>query len=106
MGCKSMQYPPLCPSFDLILLTHSPRFRWVELQLSLFLDRKRPFRYPKDVENSLKRLETVSVAGHSELNKVYNEILDRNTSAGRLDRQHAQAAYSIILFAFRSMTFE
>ena len=102
-GCN-ISVRDLC--LNSILLTDLCRFRWVELQLSLFLNQKPPLRLPNDVESSLDRLEKVSVSGRAELDKTYSQILDRNTREDSLDRQNARAAYSIILYACRELTFE
>jgi ankyrin repeat protein len=94
------------PCLNSTLLTDLCRFRWVELQLSLFLDQKPRFRHPEDVVSNLDRLEKVTVSGRAELDKTYSQILDRNTRENSRDRQYAWAAYSIVLYARRELTFE
>ncbi|KAH0556074.1 hypothetical protein GP486_005987 [Trichoglossum hirsutum] len=72
-------------------------FRWVQLQLSLFLKpRVRFYRY-ETVKKHLKLLNTSSVAGEKDLNAAYDAMFDRNTADGGLEREHASKIYKILL---------
>ena len=53
------------------------RFRWVELQLDVFLNPNFPIRHPKDVQAKLDRLRRHTA--HESLNVVYEEMFEVNT---------------------------
>ncbi|EHL01002.1 putative Serine/threonine-protein phosphatase 6 regulatory ankyrin repeat subunit B [Glarea lozoyensis 74030] len=71
-------------------------FRWVQLQLSLFLANNK-LNHPKDVEKKLALLEAGSVAGVEELNQAYADVFKRNTPQGDIEKGHAVKLYKILL---------
>ena len=77
------------------------RFRWVELQLAIFLDENTPFRLPEDVEAQLEKL--TSEVGLPDLASVYQEIYDKNTRTSSRDREYAIKAYRLALCARRPL---
>jgi hypothetical protein len=75
-----------CISVVQVLITYG-RFRWVELELKLFLSPKYRKKYWKDVASSLDDLESHVGKGVPQLNKTYGTIYRMNTE----DQPHAQA---------------
>jgi hypothetical protein len=62
------------------------RFRWVQLQLELFLSPRYCKKHPKDIISSLINLELHSGKGVPQLNVIYGTIYRMNTD----DQPHAQ----------------
>ena len=77
------------------------RFRWVELQLAIFLDENSPFRLPEDVEARLDQLDAST--GLPNLASVYRMIYDKNTRAASKDREYAIKAYKLALCSRRPL---
>ena len=77
------------------------RFRWVELQLAIFLDENTPFRLPEDVEAQLSQLKTE--VGLPDLASVYREIYNKNTKRSSKDREYAIKAYRLALCSQRPL---
>lgn len=84
-----------------MLTDASARFRWVELQLAIFLDENSPFRLPEDVEARLDQLDAKS--GLPDLTSVYKEIYEKNTRAASKDREYAIKAYRLVLCSRRPL---
>jgi hypothetical protein len=82
-----------------------PRFRWVELQLSLFFDPRTPLHHPESIKIKIQSLKDGSIAGQELLNSTYQDIFDRNTHEGFIERTHADLVLSFILCAFEKPTF-
>ena len=67
------------------------RFRWGQLQTSLFCNPNRKVQNSKYTETELKKLEyATTVAGEKELNLVYDDIFERNTPSGDDAKAHAE----------------
>jgi len=74
------------------------RFRWAQLQISLFGNPDRKIQNPKDVDTELKKLEgAATVAGERDLNNAYANIFERNTPRGEIEKAHAKKAYQLML---------
>ena len=84
-----------------MLTDASARFRWVELQLAIFLDENSPFRLPEDVEARLDQLD--AKIGLPDLAAVYKEIYEKNTRAASKDREYAIKAYRLVLCSRRPL---
>ena len=84
-----------------MLTNASARFRWVELQLAIFLDEYSPFRLPEDVEARLDQLD--ANIGLPDLASVYKEIYEKNTRTASKDREYAIKAYKLVLCSRRSL---
>ena len=78
------------------------RFRWVRLQLAIFLNENPPLRLPEDVEDKIEKIK--NEVGLPVLNPVYNDVYDMNTRNSRRDREYAVRAYRILLCALRPFT--
>ncbi|KAL9630328.1 MAG: hypothetical protein Q9164_006474 [Protoblastenia rupestris] len=70
-------------------------FRWVELQLAIFLDEDDPLLLPESVEDRLDQLH--KEVGLPDLKAVYSEIYERNSRKSVRDRDHATKCYRLIL---------
>lgn len=75
-------------------------FRYAQLQLSLFLDRKSKLIHPSDIKAKIRQVRHQDVSQGDVLKQAYDEIYDRNV--GRQDlapvrMKHAERAYSILL---------
>lgn len=79
-----------CISADLLL-----RFRWVQLQLSLFFSDP-PLSNPGDVSDELEKLKIGTVAREKELNAAYGDIYERN-APGKRAKHHAEKLYKLLL---------
>ena len=77
------------------------RFRWAELQLALFFSSKSRLRHSNDVETKLQALEKKT--GLPELDLVYREIYEMNTSKGSESRAVAVRAFKWILSAYEPL---
>lgn len=77
----------------LFLITH--RFRWVELQLARFLGPNSNLIHPRDVINKLEKLERET--GIPDLDPVYEEIYDTNTSPESHSRTVVTRVYKWML---------
>ena len=77
------------------------RFRWAELQLALFFSSKSRLRHSKDVETKLQAL--MKKTGLPELDSVYREIYEMNTSEGSESRAVAVRAFTWILAAYEPL---
>lgn len=78
------------------------RFRWVQLQLAIFLNENPPLRLPEDVEDKIEKIK--NEVGLPVLNAVYNEVYDMNTHNSRRGREYAVRAYRILLCALQPLT--
>ena len=79
------------------------RFRWVELQLDLFISSERPIRHRRDFEARLKRLEADHASGREvidRLGETYEEIFERNVQ-GDFSLRLAIRALQWVLCVFR-----
>ncbi|KAL9100548.1 MAG: hypothetical protein Q9163_004086 [Psora crenata] len=70
-------------------------FRWVELQLAIFLDEDESLLLPESVEDRLHQLE--NEVRLPDLAAVYTEIYERNGRKSARDRKHASKCYRLIL---------
>ena len=78
------------------------RFRWVQLQLAIFLNENPPLRLPEDVEDKIEKIK--NEVGLPVLNAVYNDVYDMNTQNSRRGREYAVRAYRILLCALQPLT--
>ena len=79
-----------------MISTH--RFRWAELQMSIFLDENSPFRLAEDVISKLDRLD--DEVGLPDLDLVYDEIYQKNTRVGTRDRENVMKTFKFLLCSF------
>ena len=90
---------------DGVINTHCQRaqgmFRWVELQLAIFMDEDDPLLLRSDVEDRLDRLQ--SEIGIPNLMEVYDEIYTKNTGMSSRARDYATKCYKIILCSERPL---
>ncbi len=59
------------------LISTLARFRWVQLELAIFLNENPPLRLPDDVEDKIEKIK--NEVGLPVLNAVYNDVYDMNT---------------------------
>ena len=78
------------------------RFRWVQLQLAIFLNENPPLRLPEDVEDKIEKIK--NEVGLPVLNAVYNDIYNINTQNSCRGREYAVRAYRILLCALQPLT--
>ena len=92
----------------MVLDTHCfYRFRYVQLQSSLFTDQRKRWTHPNDVERVIDRLRKETVSGQDLLYQTYDEIVQRNTGdKEEMPNKHRHAAklYSVVLAAFIPLT--
>ncbi|KAK0124782.1 hypothetical protein ONS96_008663 [Cadophora gregata f. sp. sojae] len=79
-------------------------FRWVQLQLSFFFERKPDILFKKTAEDHLKKLDTGSVADDNDLNLAYKDIFERNTAPGSAEYKYATSIYRILLCSFMPLS--
>ncbi|XWX01232.1 hypothetical protein V2A60_009258 [Cordyceps javanica] len=72
-------------------------FRWVQLQLSAFLNPRDPLVLSEAVEKSLNKLDTGSFANEEDLWAAYNEIFRRNVGKDDNQRLCASIVYKFVL---------
>lgn len=85
--------------------SHINRFRWVELQLDLFISQERPVKYWKDFDARLRKLEEAQRSGQEiidRLSTAYDEIFERNTQ-GIHSLRIAVKTLQWVLCAFRPL---
>lgn len=83
------------------------RFKWVQLQLALFIDEDDPFT-PHEAERKLNELETTSEGETimKGLGEAYDAIYNRNIKKDDQRRQDAEKALKLICCSFRELTIE
>ena len=86
------------------LLSMLARFRWVQLQLAIFLNESPPLRLPEDIEDKIEKIK--NEVGLPVLNVVYNDVYDMNTRNSRRDGEYAVRAYRILLCALQPLTIQ
>ena len=80
------------------------RFRWVELQLDVFLSRNNPILHPADVEKKLDQLQTQS--SHASLTAVYRDLFSLNTQEQPYRRALAIKALQWVFCTFKPLPIE
>ena len=80
------------------------RFRWVELQLDVFLNRNNPILHPADVETKLHKLQIQS--NHASLTAVYRDLFLLNTQEQPYRRALAIKALQWVFCGFKPLTIE
>ena len=78
------------------------RFRWVELQIDVILNKVFPLRHPRDVELAIDKIRHST--GHSSLDAVYDDILALNTQGQEYTHQLAIKALNWVLSSFKPLT--
>ena len=80
------------------------RFRWVELQLDVFLNRNNPILHPADVQIKLEQLRIMST--HPSLTAIYRDLFSLNTQEQPYRRALAIEALQWVFCAFKPLTIE
>lgn len=83
------------------LTSFHSRFKWVELQISLFFQPNSPFHTQRDVDDQIQKLK--GMKGQPQLNKIWAQIIERNAS-GSNARKIADRVYKWLLFSFLSLS--
>ena len=99
---KECKLPPYKCAPVYSLLSMLARFRWVQLQLAIFLNENPPLRLPEDVEDKIGKIK--DKVGLPVLNAVYDDVYDMNTQNSRRGREYAVRAYRILLCALQPLT--
>src|SRR3954467_11444640 len=89
MACKIIY----CTTNHIFLLTLF-RFKWVELQIGVFFPKKRSGMTANDIKEKVQKLQRMT--GEPQLDKVYAQIMERNTS-GSEARKVAMRVYKWLL---------
>ncbi|KAL2817567.1 hypothetical protein BJX63DRAFT_102185 [Aspergillus granulosus] len=98
-----VNHPDLEKKFqDVLVKRAGAMFRWVELQLDVFLNKRRPIRHWKDFDDKLSKL--ISDPSLPTLTQAYDEIYASNVEPGDSAETYAIKTLQCILGAFQPLT--
>ena len=86
------------------LIDYEHRFRWVEVQLDVFLNKRAPILHPKDVQIKLDILQRDT--GHPSLESVYCDLFAVNTQGQDHKRSLVTKALQLVLCSLSPLSME